>query len=100
MSQSSALLQQSACRRQLSSKGNDEHMANDQIISLHFPRLEEGKKITHRFSTQEMKDGEKLVLCRCWLSKTFPLCDGAHGNHNRATGDTVGPVIVTIYSND
>jgi CDGSH-type Zn-finger protein len=41
----------------------------------------------------EFKDG-KLVMCRCWKSKTFPYCDGAHNLHNKATGDNIGPLII------
>lgn len=36
----------------------------------------------------------KAVMCRCWRSKTFPACDGAHVQHNKETGDNVGPLIV------
>ncbi|KAK1399614.1 CDGSH iron-sulfur domain-containing protein NEET [Heracleum sosnowskyi] len=32
--------------------------------------------------------------CRCWRSKTFPLCDGSHVKHNKATGDNVGPLLL------
>ncbi|CAM9677413.1 unnamed protein product [Ectocarpus sp. 6 AP-2014] len=39
--------------------------------------------------------GGKKVYCRCWKSGTFPLCDGAHVKHNEATGDNVGPLIVS-----
>ncbi|XP_063360221.1 CDGSH iron-sulfur domain-containing protein 2 homolog [Cydia amplana] len=43
----------------------------------------------------EIEDiGEKMSLCRCWKSKKWPLCDGAHGPHNRATGDNTGPVVI------
>ena len=38
--------------------------------------------------------GEKGVYCRCWESKTFPLCDGSHTAYNARTGDNVGPLIV------
>eukprot|EP00667_Euglena_gracilis_P007425 EG_transcript_7500 len=37
----------------------------------------------------------KAVMCRCWLSKTWPKCDGAHAKHNAETGDNVGPLIVS-----
>lgn len=56
---------------------------------------------------------EKVAYCRCWKSATvsstlssylsdllikilffqFPFCDGAHGAHNRATGDNTGPLV-------
>ncbi|XP_038876467.1 CDGSH iron-sulfur domain-containing protein NEET [Benincasa hispida] len=32
--------------------------------------------------------------CRCWRSATFPLCDGSHVKHNKATGDNVGPLLL------
>ena len=38
--------------------------------------------------------GNKAVFCRCWRSKKFPYCDGAHAKHNEATGDNVGPLII------
>ena len=44
----------------------------------------------------ELKAGEKCVLCRCWKSGKFPLCDGTHMTHNKETGDNVGPVIVSV----
>uniref|UniRef100_A0A0A9HEU6 Iron-binding zinc finger CDGSH type domain-containing protein n=1 Tax=Arundo donax TaxID=35708 RepID=A0A0A9HEU6_ARUDO len=34
------------------------------------------------------------AYCRCWRSGTFPLCDGGHVKHNKATGDNVGPLLV------
>merc|ERR1711918_262320 len=38
--------------------------------------------------------GKKAVMCRCWKSGTFPLCDAAHVKHNKETGDNVGPLII------
>ena len=44
----------------------------------------------------KLSEGEKKVYCRCWQSDTFPLCDGSHMAHNKATGDNVGPLIVSV----
>jgi CDGSH-type Zn-finger protein len=44
----------------------------------------------------KMEAGQKNVYCRCWLSDTFPLCNGAHMEHNKATGDNLGPLIVSV----
>ncbi|KAF3433093.1 hypothetical protein FNV43_RR24195 [Rhamnella rubrinervis] len=34
------------------------------------------------------------AYCRCWRSRAFPLCDGTHVKHNKATGDNVGPLVL------
>mmetsp|Transcript_19951 Transcript_19951/g.29993 ORF Transcript_19951/g.29993 Transcript_19951/m.29993 type:complete len:106 (-) Transcript_19951:252-569(-) len=44
--------------------------------------------------TVTASDKGVAVYCRCWRSKTFPLCDGAHVAHNKATGDNVGPLVI------
>jgi len=44
----------------------------------------------------EIKAGEKCVVCRCWKSGKFPLCDGTHVKHNEENGDNVGPAIVAV----
>lgn len=36
----------------------------------------------------------KCLVCRCWKSKKFPLCDGSHVKHNKETGDNVGPLVL------
>uniref|UniRef100_W5N4F6 Zgc:110843 n=1 Tax=Lepisosteus oculatus TaxID=7918 RepID=W5N4F6_LEPOC len=49
-------------------------------------------KVVHCFDIEDL--GSKAVYCRCWRSKKFPYCDGAHAKHNEETGDNVGPLIV------
>ena len=44
----------------------------------------------------DVSSGDKKVYCRCWLSGTFPACDGTHMKHNAATGDNVGPLILSV----
>ena len=42
-------------------------------------------------------EGKKWIsFCRCWKSKTFPFCDGAHAAHNKATGDNLFPVQIAL----
>jgi len=53
----------------------------------------DSKKVAESFSVDEL--GDRTVFCRCWQSEKFPYCDGAHGKHNKACGDNLGPVIVT-----
>jgi len=53
----------------------------------------DSKKVAETFSVDDL--GDKTVFCRCWQSAKFPYCDGAHGKHNKACGDNLGPVIVT-----
>ncbi|EDW16215.1 CDGSH iron-sulfur domain-containing protein 2 homolog [Drosophila mojavensis] len=37
---------------------------------------------------------DKAAFCRCWKTKNWPYCDGSHGEHNKNTGDNVGPVVI------
>ena len=34
------------------------------------------------------------AYCRCWKSKDFPYCDGAHVKHNKECGDNIGPLVI------
>ncbi|XP_072988588.1 CDGSH iron-sulfur domain-containing protein NEET [Typha latifolia] len=55
-------------------------------------RKEEGKVV----DSVVLADLSKplTAYCRCWRSGTFPLCDGSHVKHNKATGDNVGPLLL------
>ncbi|XP_012679841.1 CDGSH iron-sulfur domain-containing protein 1 isoform X1 [Clupea harengus] len=52
----------------------------------------DSSKVVHSFDMEDI--GSKAVYCRCWRSKKFPYCDGAHAKHNEETGDNVGPLII------
>ncbi|EDV43268.1 uncharacterized protein Dana_GF16608 [Drosophila ananassae] len=49
-------------------------------------------KVVDTIDVEDIAD--KAAFCRCWKSKNWPYCDGSHGEHNKLTGDNVGPVVV------
>lgn len=49
-------------------------------------------KVVDNFDVEDL--GNKSVFCRCWKSKKFPYCDGAHAAHNKECGDNIGPLII------
>ena len=51
--------------------------------------VEKEGHIRHLFKIQP---GEKVMLCRCYKSSTFPFCDATH----RHTPDHFGPVIIEV----
>merc|ERR1712121_165745 len=60
-------------------------------IGLVNPNIEkENPKVVNMMDVEDI--GDKIAFCRCWRSKKFPLCDGAHAAHNKKTGDNVGPI--------
>lgn len=50
-------------------------------------------KVVHCVKKSEITE-EKTAYCRCWKSKKFPYCDGAHNAHNSETNDNVGPLVI------
>ncbi|XP_053548207.1 CDGSH iron-sulfur domain-containing protein 1 [Bombina bombina] len=59
---------------------------------VNFEIQKDNPKVVHAFDMEDL--GDKAVYCRCWRSKKFPFCDGAHTKHNEETGDNVGPLII------
>ncbi len=84
--------------------------APEKVILTHFDvksdgqQLDAEKRINFKVDLDSPKvvtnesigSGEKKVFCRCWLSGTFPHCDGAHVKHNAAMNDNVGPLIISV----
>ena len=44
-------------------------------------------------STVILKPGDKVYMCRCWKSLTFPYCDGAH---KKFMNGRIGPIEVQV----
>lgn len=40
----------------------------------------------------KLQPGERVSLCRCYASQTFPFCDGSH----KLTHSNIGPVVVEV----
>ena len=79
-------------------KREDLYKVVDQLDSEDSQRVNksyklDSKKVADSFAIEEL--GNRTAFCRCWQSSKFPLCDGAHGKHNQACGDNLGPVIIT-----
>merc|ERR1712087_875186 len=51
-------------------------------------------KVVDKVDMEDIAKDGMLKVCRCWKSKTFPLCDGSHVAHNKECNDNVGPALV------
>ena len=56
------------------------------------PEITSAEKNGHIRHTVTIKPDEKIMLCRCYKSEKFPLCDLSHA---KCEGE-VGPVIVQV----
>jgi CDGSH-type Zn-finger protein len=54
------------------------------------PEITSAEKNGHIRHMVNLEPGEKVMLCRCNKSSTYPFCDITHSKSN----DELGPVIV------
>jgi CDGSH-type Zn-finger protein len=54
------------------------------------PEITNAEKNGHIRHMVKLQPGEKIMLCRCYLSATFPICDISHAKCENAED----PVIV------
>jgi CDGSH-type Zn-finger protein len=54
------------------------------------PEITSAEKNGHIRHNVRIQPGEKVLLCRCYKSATFPLCDIAH----QKCQDELGPIFV------
>ncbi|XP_064415464.1 CDGSH iron-sulfur domain-containing protein 2 isoform X1 [Latimeria chalumnae] len=62
----------------------------DSLINLKIQK--ENPKVVNEINIEDLHLTK--AYCRCWRSKTFPVCDGSHNKHNELTGDNIGPLII------
>ncbi|OEH77994.1 uncharacterized protein LOC34622627 [Cyclospora cayetanensis] len=60
---------------------------------LHYPPISE---VTEALP-QDGQPERRVALCRCWQSRKYPYCDGAHKAMVQ-NGDNVGPFIAVLRS--
>ncbi|XP_040002140.1 CDGSH iron-sulfur domain-containing protein 2 isoform X3 [Xiphias gladius] len=63
----------------------------DSLINLKIQK--ESCRVVNEIDIEDLNSAN-MCYCRCWRSKTFPVCDNSHLLHNRLTGDNVGPLIL------
>lgn len=56
------------------------------------PDITSAEKNGHIRHIVKIQPGEKIMLCRCYKSATFPFCDISHAKCE----DTMGPVIIEV----
>lgn len=63
----------------------------DSIINLKIQK--ENPRVVNEIDIEDLRS-TNVCYCRCWRSKTFPVCDRSHIKHNELTGDNVGPLVL------
>ncbi|TRY82911.1 hypothetical protein DNTS_027911 [Danionella cerebrum] len=63
----------------------------DSLINLKIQK--ENPRVVNEIDIEDLRCSN-VCYCRCWRSKTFPVCDRSHIKHNELTGDNVGPLIL------
>ncbi|KAJ8022522.1 CDGSH iron-sulfur domain-containing protein 2-like B [Holothuria leucospilota] len=61
-------------------------------VNHKYPTPKDQEKVKHVLDVEDL--GDRTPFCRCWKSEKFPYCDGAHNEHNKTTGDNVGPIVM------
>lgn len=74
------------------SNAKDKNTGTGKSAAINTTVKKDQPKVVDSFDVEDL--GAKSVFCRCWKSKKFPYCDGAHSAHNKECGDNVGPLIV------
>ena len=74
----------------ISSTGNRNPLPNPKELLM--PDITTAEKNGHIRHTVTLETDEKIMLCRCYKSEKFPLCDISHA---KCEGE-VGPVIVQV----
>jgi CDGSH-type Zn-finger protein len=69
--------------------------------SSQYPKIFERINVNNLSSHSEVTVGKEIrdkrtSFCRCWQSKTFPICDGAHKEWNALRGEKLGPLRVFL----
>ena len=74
--------------------------ANKTVIPVNPDIDKDNPKVGTLCTVQDIEDliakspKGKVSYCRCWRSKKFPYCDGAHRDYNSECKDNTGPLTI------
>uniref|UniRef100_A0AAV2LJM5 CDGSH iron-sulfur domain-containing protein 2 n=1 Tax=Knipowitschia caucasica TaxID=637954 RepID=A0AAV2LJM5_KNICA len=66
----------------------------DSLINLKIQK--ENPKVVNEIDIEDLNSAN-VCYCRCWRSKTFPVCDKSHLKHNELTGDNIFFLKQSLY---